>query len=142
MPLSATAFASFGDVIEAGESGELINQGTTLKYADLAELKLTEENGRPAVHVYYASPCNLPFHVEMMERHPLSSQLFMPLSERPILVVVAPAGDGFDSSQLRAFVSNGRQGVNYHPGTWHHPLLALEETGDFLVVDRVGPGDS
>jgi ureidoglycolate lyase len=76
----------------------------------------------------------------MVERHPLSSQAFVPLSRLPFLVVVARPGDVPRADDLRAFVTNGRQGVNYARGTWHHPLIAFDESGDFLVIDRGGPG--
>ena len=75
----------------------------------------------------------------MMERHPLGSQAFVPLSDAPYLIVVAPAGD-LDPAKLRAFSTRGWQGVNYARGVWHHPLLALERVSDFLVVDRGGEG--
>jgi ureidoglycolate lyase len=74
----------------------------------------------------------------MMERHPLGSQAFVPLSGKPYLVVVAPAGDPPDVAALRVFLARGDQGVNYAPGVWHHPLLALDAVCDFLVVDRSG----
>jgi ureidoglycolate lyase len=75
----------------------------------------------------------------MLERHPRGSQAFIPQNDKPYLVVVAPAGE-LDPSKLRAFVSRGWQGVNYARGVWHHPLLALGEVSDFLVVDRGGEG--
>ena len=75
-----------------------------------------------------------------MERHPLGSQAFVPMSERPFAVVVAPPGSAPEPSDLRAFVTNGRQGVHYRPGVWHHPLLVLDQPADVLVIDRVGPG--
>ena len=56
------------------------------------------------------------------------------------LLVVAPPGDAPDLSQLRAFRAEGYQGVNYHAGVWHHPLLVLKPDHDFLVVDRGGLG--
>ena len=74
-----------------------------------------------------------------MERHPLGSQAFLPLNERPYLIVVARPGE-LSSSGLRAFATRGWQGVNYARGVWHHALLALEETGDFVVIDRGGEG--
>jgi ureidoglycolate lyase len=83
----------------------------------------------------------MPLVVTMLERHPLSSQLFVPLNEAPFLVVVAaPGADAIEPSAVRAFVCNGRQGVNYHPGTWHHPVIALHRETDFLVLDRHGSG--
>jgi ureidoglycolate lyase len=76
----------------------------------------------------------------MMERHPLASQAFVPMSGRPYLVVVAPAGAPPRVEDLKVFLARGDQGVNYATGVWHHPLLALEGVCDFLVVDRSGPG--
>ncbi|HPA01626.1 MAG TPA: ureidoglycolate lyase, partial [Chiayiivirga sp.] len=71
-------------------------------------------------------------------RHPLGSQAFVPLHARPWLVVVAASPE----AAPRAFLARDGAGVNFRRGTWHHPLLALEATGDFLVVDRIGPGDN
>jgi ureidoglycolate lyase len=140
--LTAGAFAPFGDVIEAGGSPELINSGTTRQFADLAGIDVAGEGGSPRVSIYRATPYPLPLTIVMLERHPLGSQFFMPLSGERFLVVVAPAAAVPDRSSVRAFVTNGRQGVNYRRGTWHHPLIVLEHKGEFLVVDRSGPGTS
>lgn len=139
-PLTVAAFAQFGDVIEPGEAFELINRGSARKFADLARIDVTANGGRPCISLYRATPFELPLTVTMLERHPLSSQLFAPLHGEPFLVVVAPAGDRVDATQVRAFVTNGIQGVNYHRGTWHHPLIALRDGSEFLVVDRAGHG--
>jgi len=140
--LTAELFAGFGDVVEArGESG-LINSGTTRQFADLASIDVTHEAGRPCASIYRATPYPLPLKIRLLERHPLGSQLFMPLSGQRFLVVVAPAGEVPERAAVRAFVSNGRQGVNYRRGTWHHPLIAIHGTGEFLVIDRTGPGSN
>ncbi|PXW27672.1 ureidoglycolate lyase [Paraburkholderia caballeronis] len=139
-PLTREAFAPFGDVIElAGAKQIPINLGTTIRYHDLAKIDVADESGRPLVNVFRGQPRTLPFEVTMMERHPLGSQAFVPLNDRPYLVVVAPAGD-LDPAAIRAFVTSGWQGVNYAKGVWHHPLLALGEVSDFIVVDRGGDG--
>ncbi|MHB8787670.1 MAG: ureidoglycolate lyase, partial [Thauera sp.] len=78
--------------------------------------------------------------VHMMERHPLASQAFIPMSGRPYLVVVAPAGEAPGAEALKVFLARGDQGVNYATGVWHHPLLALGAVCDFIVIDRSGPG--
>ena len=78
----------------------------------------------------------------MLERHPLGSQAFLPLGERPYLVVVAPPGAPPSPASVRAFLAAPGQGVNYAPGVWHHPLLALDAVSDFWVIDRAGPGDN
>ena len=95
-------------------------------------------DGKVIVSIFRGQPRALPFEVEMMERHPLGSQAFMPLSGRPYLVVVAPAGMAPAARDLRVFLARGDQGVNYAAGVWHHPLLALDSVCDFLVLDRSG----
>lgn len=139
--LSREAFAPFGDVIEASEAVRhfTINTGSTERYHDLAQLE-TGPDGRLIVSIFRGQPRALPFTVSMMERHPLGSQAFMPLSNRPYLVVVAPPGAAPSAQDLRCFLASGQQGVNYATGTWHHPLLALDMESDFLVIDRSGAG--
>ena len=141
-PLTAAAFAAFGDVVEAEGAFELINGGTSRRFADLAKVDVTAKGGRPQVSIYRAEPFALPLAIAMLERHPLSSQLFMPIYRKPFLIVVAPRGDGVHSAAVRAFVTNGRQGVNYRRSTWHHPLIALESASDFVVIDRAGEGQN
>ena len=90
----------------------------------------------------HGAPANasLPMALILLERHPLGRQAFMPLSQLPYLVVVAPPADASrpDLARLRCFAAGPGQGVNYAAGTWHHPLLALQAECDFLVVDRGG----
>lgn len=138
--LTAGAFAPFGDVIEAGGDFRSINDGTTRQFADLAAIDVSAEGGEPRISIYHATPYPLPLTIRMLERHPLSSQLFMPLAGQPFLVVVAAAGEDPDAAAVRAFATNGRQGVNFRRGTWHHPLIALGDPGEFLVLDRSGGG--
>lgn len=137
-PLSRETFAPFGDVIEASEAVRhfSINAGNTERYHDLARLE-PGDDGRMIVSIFRGQPRTLPFAVTMVERHPRGSQAFIPLNGRDYLVVVASAPE---PAALRCFLARGDQGVNYAPGTWHHPLLALEAVSDFLVLDRSGPG--
>jgi len=138
--LSATAFAPFGEVIEVSDAARhfSINAGYAERYHDLARVEVS--GGRPLISIFRARPRALPLALTVLERHPLGSQAFMPLSGRPYLVVVAPAADASrpDLSRLRCFRAGPGQGVNYAAGTWHHPLLALQAECDFLVVDRGG----
>jgi ureidoglycolate lyase len=140
-PLTADAFAPFGNVIEAADSAVKldINEGHAVRYDRLAELDVAEAGGVGAISLFRARPLAEPV-LKGFERHPLGSQSFVPLSGRPYLVAVAPAG-AFDPSAIRLFRAEGHQGVHYRKGVWHHFLLVLEES-DFLVVDRVGPGDN
>jgi len=77
----------------------------------------------------------------VFERHPLGSQAFVPLRAHGYLVAVAPSGD-FDPRAVEVFIAGPDQGVNYRKGVWHHFLLALHARGDFLVIDRAGPGEN
>ena len=141
VPLTAAAFRPYGDVIEAGDRFTLINRGTTRQYADLAKIDVDAQDGRARLSLYRVTPYEMPLVVTLLERHPLSSQLFVPLNEASFLVIVAAAGvDAIEPSAVRAFLCNGRQGINYRPGTWHHPVIALHRETDFLVLDRHGSG--
>ncbi len=143
-PLSARAFLPFGDVIEANESARhfTINDGFAERYHDLARVDVNTAGGRPIISIFKARPRSLPLRLVLLERHPLGSQAFVPLSALPYLVVVAPPGPEPLLNYIRCFRAAPGQGVNYAPGTWHHPLIALQAACDFLVVDRGGaPGD-
>jgi ureidoglycolate lyase len=142
-PLTAEAFEPFGDVIQRqGVIPEDINYEQTQKFADLALIDTSEGGGETAVHLYRSQAATLPFLVERMERHPLGSQAFMPLHQRPFPVIVAPAGDDPDIQTIRGFISSGDQGFNYHKGVWHHYQISLNGICDYLVIDRIGPKDN
>lgn len=132
-PLTAADFAPFGDVIEGpSELG---------RADDLAKV-LVGADGRPQLSVLKAEKANaLPLVVKRVERHPLGSQGFIPMDGGPFFVVVAPPGE-FDATKLVAFRTNGRQGINYKPGTWHHGFLAARAGDAFLIVERFGPGEN
>jgi ureidoglycolate lyase len=142
-PLTAAAFAPFGDVIEAaGRAARLINEGTCERFDDLALVDVLADGGRPLISIFRAVARPLPFAVKALERHPLSSQAFYPLDGAPFLVVVAEPGKSVSAGTIRAFRAAGDQGVSYRRNTWHHALLAIGRTSRFLVVDRGGPGEN
>ncbi len=141
-PLTRESFAAYGDVIEMrGEPDFLINEGAAQRFHDLARIDVNESGGRAIVSMVKTRPVALPLDIKMMERHPLGSQIFMPLSKMPFLVVVSKNGTDDRPETPIAFIARS-QGVNYGKNIWHHPLCALKETSDFLVVDRGGDGDN
>lgn len=142
-PLAADAFAPFGDVIDARMSDSFpINAGRTQRHHDLAKVETLGDNARTLINIFVSQPVTLPLELTFLERHPLGSQAFMPLHQERFIVVVAPPGETINPEDVRAFVTDGRQGVNYHAGTWHAIQSVLDREGEFLVVDRGGDGNN
>jgi len=140
-PLTKEAFAPFGDVVEtAGMTPISINQGYAERFNGLANIDVAAEGGEVNISWFFASVRPAPIAIRLMERHPLGSQMFMPLNGADWLVVVC--ADPAISASYRAFAAKGHQGVNYARNCWHHPLLVLAERSPFLVVDRKGGGDN
>jgi ureidoglycolate lyase len=140
--LTKSVFAPYGDVIEmAGAEHFPINQGAAIRYHDLAIVDVDAEGGHPLISIFRASASPHPVILKGLERHPLGSQAFYPLQDLPYLVAVAE-GSNPGPEDLRVFLARGDQGVNYRRNIWHHPLLALSEQHDFLVVDRGGGHDT
>lgn len=138
--LTAAAFAPYGDVIASAGPAVSINQGMGERYTDLARVDVDAEGGHVAISRMRCVPESLPVPLRLMERHPLGSQAFVPLDGQRYLVVVARADVAPTVAHLHAFLCAAHQGINYHRGTWHHPMIALDAPCEFLEVHRVGPG--
>jgi ureidoglycolate lyase len=133
-PLTADAFAPFGDVLDATGDYRLINAGLCQRHHDRAALDFTD--GRAGISIFSAEPRALPYAFDLIERHPDGSQAFLPMTEHPFLIIVARDPD----MPPRAFLTDGAQGINLHRGTWHGVLTPLHAPGLFAVVDRIGAG--
>ena len=131
-PLTAAAFAAFGDVLDATGEFRLINGGLCQRHHDRARIDVTD--GRAGISVFRAEPRSLPYAFDLVERHPDGSQAFLPMTEHPFLIIVASDPD----TSPRAFLTNGAQGINLHRGTWHGVLTPLRAPGLFAVIDRIG----
>ena len=137
-PLTAVAFAPFGDVLEtAGEPDRIINQGNCGRWHDRARIDIAD--GRAGISLFKARPRALPYMLDLLERHPLGSQAFVPMSMTSFLVCVAPDEDGAPG-RPRAFVTAPGQAINIHRNVWHGVLTPLEAPGLFAVIDRIGDG--
>ncbi|SEQ07005.1 ureidoglycolate lyase [Devosia sp. YR412] len=140
--LTADAFAPFGQVIElTGAHHYPINAGMTERYHDLARVELGGVHARPLISIFRGQPYALPLSLKLVERHPLGSQAFYPLSQNPWLAIVAEDDSG-TPTRLRAFRPLPGQGVNIAMNTWHGVLTPLEVEADFIVVDRGGDGNN
>ncbi len=141
-PLTATAFAPFGEVLEAaGAADMLINDGLCERFHDRATLAAEEPQGRLGISLFRSRLCTLPCRVALLERHPLGSQAFLPMDAARFLVIVAPDAGGAPGAP-QAFLAKAGQGINFRRGTWHAPLSPLSGSGLFAVVDRIGPGNN
>lgn len=140
-PLTKAAFAPFGEVIEIeGAERISINEGFAQRFNNLANVDVSAQDGAVNVSIFTAMPRPQPIRITMMERHPLGSQLFYPLQDRPWHIVVCESPRV--SASFRAFEATGRQGVSFARGVWHFPLLVSDEGSRFVVVDRRGPGNN
>ena len=138
-PLTKERFSPYGDVIESVvDRKAAMNAARFERFDDLCSIDMTD-GGRVAVSIARCRVAtSLPYRFDMVERHPLGSQAFVPLTPCKMVVVVAPPEESVEASELRAFVTNGRQGINYHRGTWHMPLIAFDAGQEFLIIDRAG----
>ena len=140
-PLTKAAFAAFGDVVETDGAVRIgINQGFADRFNDLARVDVTAQGGGAIVSIFTARARPVPIEIKLMERHPLGTQLFLPLQDKPWLVLVCR--DPRDRRTYRAFRATGTQGVSYARNVWHHPLLVLSDNERFIIVDRAGPGSN
>ncbi len=141
-PLTAESFAPFGDIIGLDHSKSfLINEGTTRRYHALAETDVSDGGGSAILSIFDGERRPWPLEIKMLEKHPLGSQAFIPMEDEPWLVVVGEGADKPTVQNCRAFLARGDQGVQYHKGVWHHPLLPLVSKQRFLVVDRYLKGE-
>ncbi len=142
IPLMRETFAPFGDVIEIprDRAGLTINRRSAEQFYGIAELDIVGAGGRPRISlVRCLKAAHFPLPLRVFERHALGSQSFVPLASARFVVVVAPYhADVFDWNAVRAFHTDGRQGINFRPGLWHHPLIALAASDVFLCIDREG----
>ena len=141
-PITKENFSKFGDMITKANIKPIeINDGYAKRFDGIANLNTTKDNGETTICIFSALKRSFPMKIDMMEKHPLGSQAFVPMKETTFLVFVAPEGGKPNLREAEAFIVPPGIGVNYNPGTWHFPLIATEDM-NFLVVDRKGSGDN
>ena len=141
-PITKENFSKFGDVITTENIKSLeINNGYAKRFNDIAKIDTSNENGETTISIFSALKRSFPMKIDMMEKHPLGSQAFIPMKETTFLTLVAPEGEKPDLEKIESFIVPKGIGVNYKTGIWHFPLISTEDM-DFLVVDRKGLGDN
>lgn len=137
-PITPDAFAPFGEVLAPKTAADrMINANRCERHHALATIQ--RGGGEAIISIFRSEPVSLPYDCALLERHPLGSQAFIPLSADPWLSVVAPDQDG-RPGPLRAFLVPAGVGVNLRANVWHGVLTPLDRAADFLVVDREGDG--
>jgi len=141
-PISKENFSKFGDMITTDNIKPIeINNGYAKRFDGIANLNTTKDNGETTISIFSALKRNFPMKIDMMEKHPLGSQAFIPMKETTFLAFVAPHGEKPELNKIESFIIPPGIGINYNPGTWHFPLISTEDM-NFLVIDRKGSGDN
>ena len=135
-------FAAYGDLISSNDIKPMdINAGYAKRFDNLANINTSKDGGKTIVSIFSALKRNFPMKIDMMEKHPLGSQAFIPMNETTFLCFVAPPGESPEIDKLQSFIIPPKTGINYKPGIWHFPLISTEDT-DFLVIDRKGNSEN
>lgn len=138
VPLTPEAYAPYGEVLCAsprGEPGKAANYGTARRFDRLVQLDNTRPHATPNLSVFRSSPrVDFPFRIRLLEKHPRSTQVFIPMNASRFLVVVALGDETPDPDTMRVFLATSQQGISYRPGVWHHPLFNLDKEADFACL--------
>ena len=142
IPITKENFSKFGEMITTENIKPLeINNGYAKRFDGIATIDTSNKNGETTISIFSALKRSFPMEIDMMEKHPLGSQAFIPMKETIFLTLVAPGGEKPEIDKIESFIIPKGKGVNYKAGVWHFPLIATEDM-DFLVVDRIGSGEN
>ena len=135
-------FALYGDLISSDAIKPMdINEGYAKRFDNLAKINTSKDKGETVLSIFSALKRSFPMRIDMMEKHPLGSQAFIPMKETIFLSFVAPPGEFPDINKIQSFIIPPKTGINYKPDIWHFPLISTEDT-NFLVIDRKGKGEN
>jgi len=140
--INRSNFVTYGDLISTNDIKPMdINAGYAKRFDNLADLNTLKDGGKTIVSIFSALKRTFPMKIDMMEKHPLCSQAFIPMKETTFLCFVAPQGKSPEINKIQSFIVPPKMGINYKPGVWHFPLISTEDT-NFLVIDRKGTGEN
>ena len=140
--INRSNFATYGDLISTNDIKPMdINAGYAKRFDNLADLNTLKDGGKTIVSIFSALKRTFPMKIDMMEKHPLCSQAFIPMKETTFICFVAPQGESPGINKIQSFIVPPKMGINYKPGVWHFPLISTEDT-NFLVIDRKGTGEN
>ena len=129
-------FSLYGDLITIrNKKSEDINNNTTQSFFDLANIEILGDNKNSRLNIFCAKKRIFPLNIDMLEMHPLSSQVFLPMSKCDFLVLVTPANIKPDLNKIEFFkVSNG-DGINFKTNVRHFPLISIQDA-KYITIDK------
>tara|TARA_B100001250_G_scaffold240513_1_gene206698 strand:- start:877 stop:1374 length:498 start_codon:yes stop_codon:yes gene_type:complete len=140
--ITSKNFKKYGELISTKKIKPInINNGYAKRFDNLCKINTSLQKGNAIVSIFSAKKRKFPMKIDMMEKHPLGSQAFVPMDETKFLVFVAPKGKKPNIKKIESFIVPKQTGINYKPGTWHFPLISTKNM-NFLVIDRKGKGNN
>ena len=140
--ITSKNFKKYGELISTKKIEPInINNGYAKRFDNLCKINTSLQKGNAIVSIFSAKKRKFPMSVKMMEKHPLGSQAFVPMSETKFFAFVAPKGKKQNTKKIESFIVPKQTGINYKPGIWHFPLISTKNM-NFLVIDRKGKGNN
>ena len=140
--ITKKSFALYGDLISTNDVRPMdINDGYAKRFDNLANINTSKEKGETIVSIFSALKRTFPMKIDMMEKHPLGTQAFIPMKETTFITFVAPLGKKPEINKIESFIVPPGMGINYKAGVWHFPLISTEDM-NYLVIDRKGSGNN
>ena len=129
-------FKKFGDLISIKEKNyDEINKNTTKSFFDLANIQIEGEDKRSRLNIFEAKQRIFPLQINMLEKHPYSSQVFLPFLNTTFLVLVAPISIKPNINEIEIFKVTDGDGINFNPKVWHFPLISLDNA-KYITIDK------
>ncbi len=129
-------FFQYGQLISTKDvNSENINSDTTKSFYDLVDIEILGDNNQCRINIFKAKKRQFPLEINMLENHPFSSQVFLPLGNHPFIVVVCPASAKPNLNDLNIFRVDNGFGINFKPRVWHFPLISIEDA-KFITIDK------
>ena len=73
-------FNMYGDLISTNDINPIdINAGYAKRFDNLADLNTSKDGGKTIVSIFSSLKRTFPMKIDMMEKHPLGSQAFIPI---------------------------------------------------------------
>ena len=129
-------FSIYGDLISIRDKNSKgINNNTTQSFFDLANIEILGEDNNARLNIFSTKKRTFPLNIDMLEMHPLSSQVFLPMIKTDFIVLVAPINIKPDINKIECFkISNG-DGINFKSRVWHFPLISIQDA-KFITIDK------